>query len=453
MAIVDINVNYLKNNLEQSKKNFNNYKENISDLNNELKKVDTAWKDINTPYFLKQLNIDYNNFNNHIQSMIKTVNYISSFLDNILTILKNNTGISQISKFYLDSQGINKAIGYLNNVNEYLNHNINILANMAVPSDFIYKQQIKNIMNNCIIIRDNMVGLNQRIYNINNNYLKILSDCRRKTNQIDSVKIDTNVMDYTYKVTGAGKILNPLSSLEKIRNDNLVNSNSVKNLNVDSDKISTLKYSNVDIKNDSAISDTKSTIHNDNSLENNTILNVKLSPIETETIKNSNEYNFVNNDVNEFESDKEPEISVNQNSLYNFDVYSDEIKKDNDALGYNSSKNFNDVANRKLQNNKIKNLEIDKEKDNEHNYQSNSLSISDRKISNSNFNLNNENSSNQISLASDKSSVIIDNSNINSKDNLAKTSITNSSIVFDNHLNTVNDSSSNLSINNTTTQV
>ena len=206
MAIVDINVTKVKNNIESAKRDISNYKSDISDFVVETRKVDTCWTDPNTPYFLKQVNTDYTKFLNHINSMNQTLNRINNFLDSLTQTLKNNLWVSQVNRVYIDSDGLNNVIEYLNNANQLFNWCINIISGISIPSDFAHKDNINIIWNNCIILRDNIQRINQRVYNINSNYLNRIYEYNQAENRAEKIIIDNNVMDYTYRTVSVDKV-------------------------------------------------------------------------------------------------------------------------------------------------------------------------------------------------------------------------------------------------------
>ena len=200
MAKFDINIKNVTSYVNKLNNDINDYKESYLDLVRNLNKVDTAWIDNNTNFFIDNVKRDKEIITSHLQIMKKYSDNISYFLNSLESTIKSVLNVGSVSKIRFDSNKIYSIINHVNNIAEYINNCITIYNYMSIPLKFKYRNKVYEVVCNLETARNRIIRLNSDLIKLNNKIIQALNDSIVKNNKTDFIVVDSRVCKYNWKV-------------------------------------------------------------------------------------------------------------------------------------------------------------------------------------------------------------------------------------------------------------
>ena len=285
MAKFDINIKNVTSYVNKLNNDINDYKESYLDLVRNLNKVDTAWIDNNTNFFIDNVKRDKEIITSHLQIMKKYSDNISYFLNFLESTIKSVLNVGSVSKIRFDSNKIYSIINHVNNIAEHINNCITIYNYMSIPLKFKYRNKVYEVVCNLETARNRIIRLNSDLIKLNNKIIQALNDSIVKNNKTDFIVVDSRVCKYNWKVFTPTK----LKRIDN-KNVNVYKINSIFNRNIKLSStpnivladISQLKKNNVQ------------SILRDGELKNDVVVNKSTSVINKTKLEDV-DYDYVNN--------------------------------------------------------------------------------------------------------------------------------------------------------------
>ena len=426
MPRININLYNTKNELRDIKGYLNEYKNDLNSMFVNLNKVDTAWNDDNEVAFINRIKKDQISFLEHILSMANYVNVLTEFISMLENAIYNEFGIRNARSIIFDSSLMDSIIRSIDNIIDYLDDCNNIIAYMAIPDDFSYKENLIRMENYFTSPENQFIDFKNKLNRINRTLSNAYYSARDNINRVNYVEIDGKTLEYNYRIFNSleGKKVkfenvNKYSNQNNNKIDVNINSNTISSTinnnlgdNTIHNRIDSNKLDNQN-KVASAITDFEHEIDDviaQASSQNRNISNASVNyDIDSKTLNASlgNKYNnsTINHDIESNQVSSSKINAYNNNNLINYNLES----KDDVISKVNNS-------NVDMHNSEIESTKIEGNSDNKINTNMNNSEITSEKIAYSDNNSINVNvgtsgiSANKIDTNFDSNKI---NTNIN----------------------------------------
>ena len=202
MSKIEININNVTEEIQNTTNKINNYKSNCESLYRELKKVDTCWNDPNSKVFISEINLDYSQINRNIVFLEEYLKIIRSFFDAISATVERKLFSRKLNTLKYSYECVNSCINIVNKANEYLDKNINILNYTGIPDIFTFRNKLNGMLSQFRDLRNEIYTIGYNLQTLRDDIEKTIANYKNKISRFEIKKVNSNTLKYRWSTVG-----------------------------------------------------------------------------------------------------------------------------------------------------------------------------------------------------------------------------------------------------------